>query len=115
MNNNIYNFNNANTGKPETWYSLVGDNGFGITTLDGVIIEAVHKLRNLSMVAMPNEEMARNYALSAYFGRFIMRNHAYGCQPQIPINIPANIIYYDPYFDEREGNRLSYLFPGINI
>ncbi len=98
-----------------TWFALVGDNGFGITTGEGYVIEAVRNLRQVVITSMPSEDLARQYAYAAYCSRFMMRNAYSQVFPMVPGNLPANVIFYDPHFDEREGQRKIAYFPGIPV
>ena len=97
------------------WWSVVGDNGFGYTCYEGVVLEGIKNLRNLSVMTMPNEEAARQYSFAAYFGRYCMRNYNGGQQPKLPVNLPPDCIFYDKEFDAREGNRVLNYFPGITF
>lgn len=95
------------------YWAIVGDNGFGITCFDGVVLEAIQRFRNLSVMEFSTEEMARRYAFAAYYNRFIMRNFMAGAPPKIPVNLPLDCLFFDPDFEAREGNRRQLYFPGI--
>lgn len=95
------------------FWSLVGDNGFGITCFDGIVLDAIQRFRNISIMEMPSEEAARRYAYAAYYCRFVMRNFMNGAQAKIPVNLPLDVLFFDPDFEAREGNRRQLYFPGI--
>lgn len=97
----------------ERYWAIVGDNGFGITCFDGVVLEAIQRFRNLSVMEFSTEEMARRYAFAAYYNRFVMRNFMAGAPPKIPVNLPLDCLFFDPDFEAREGNRRQLYFPGI--
>ena len=97
----------------DRYWALVGDNGFGITCFDGIVLDAIQRFLNISVMEMPSEEMARRYAYSAYYGRFIMRNFMTGALAKMPVNLPLDYLFFDPDFEEREGNRRQLYFPGI--
>lgn len=95
------------------YYAVVGDNGYAFTTMDGLIIEAVRVLRNVSIMEMPDELSAQRYAVAAYCNRYIMRNFSLGGYPMIPLNLPVDELYIDEDFDKREGEKCLSYFPGI--
>ena len=95
------------------WFALVGDNGMGFTSSEGVVIEGIQKLRNVTIFQMPSAEAAKNYAYAAYISRFMMRNYALGVNPLVPVNLPADCIFYDQDFAKREGNATLSYFAGL--
>ena len=97
----------------DRYWALVGDNGFGITCFDGIVLEAIQRFRNISVMEMPSEETARQYAYAAYYCRFVMRNFMNGAQAKIPVNLPLDYLFFVPDFEEREGNLRRLYFPGI--
>ena len=97
----------------DRYWALVGDNGFGITCFDGIVLDAIQRFRNISIMEMPSEEAARRYAYAAYYCRFVMRNFMNGAQAKIPVNLPLDFLFFDPDFEAREGNRRQLYFPGI--
>ena len=99
----------------ERYWSIVGDNGFGMACHEAVLIEGIRKFRNVSIMEFPSEELARRYAYAAYFCRFVMRNAQSGISPKIPVNLPMNQLFIDPDFEAREGNRHLAYFPGIPL
>lgn len=99
----------------ERYWSIVGDNGFGVVSHEAVLIEGVRKFGNVSIMELPSEEMARRYAYAAYYSRFVMRNAQCGISAKMPVNLPINQLFIDPDFEEREGNRHLTYFPGIPI
>lgn len=99
----------------DRYWSLVGDNGFGITCFDAIVLEAIQRFRNISIMEMPSEETARQYAYTAYYSRFVMRNFMSGAQPKIPVNLPLDVLFFDPDFEEREGIVGDCTFPGFHF
>lgn len=97
----------------DRYWALVGDNGFGITCFDGIVLDAVQRFHNISIMEMPSEEIARQYAYAAYYSRFVMRNFMNGAQAKMPVNLPLDYLFFDPDFEEREGTRRGLYFPGI--
>ena len=97
----------------ERYWAIIGDNGFGITCFDGIVLDAIQRFRNISVMEFSTEEMARRYAFAAYYNRFVMRNFMAGAPPKIPVNLPLDYLFFDPDFEEREGNRRQLYFPGI--
>ena len=95
------------------WYAIIGDNGMGFTSSEGIVFEGIRTLRNVTVFQMPSEEAAERYAYTAYVSRFMMRNYALGINPTVPINLPKDCIFYDQDFEKREGQaKLSY-FAGL--
>lgn len=99
----------------ERYWAIVGDNGFGITCFDGIVLDAIQRFRNISVMEMPSEETARQYAYAAYYSRFVMRNFMNGAQAKMPVNLPLDFLFFDPDFEEREGNRRRLYSPGIPV
>lgn len=87
---------------PERWFSNVGDNGMCITTQEIHLVEAIRMLIRVEMTECPNETIARNMAYQKYVSRFFMRNNAYGVQPELPVNLPAEMIWIDKNYEKRE-------------
>ena len=116
INNNENNDQMESASMPtQRWWSVVGDNGFGITCLEFVVIEGLRMFKNVSIMEMPSEELARKYAFTAYVGRFYMRNAGRGVAVNFPTNLPANNLFCDPDFLKREGNIQMSYFPGIPV
>ncbi len=95
------------------WFAVVGDNGFGYVSSEVDIVEAVRKLRQLVVVQLPNQESARNYAYSAYAGRWFMRNAWAAVSIKLPANLPPDYIFLDPEFEKREGGKTLPFFPAL--
>lgn len=95
------------------WFALIGDNGFGYTSSEAEIIEALRSLHRPSVIFLPNQDSARAYALNAYAARWFMRNGWMGQQITIPVNLPPDYLYLDPEYEAREGGRQLPYFPAL--
>lgn len=95
------------------WYAIIGDNGMAFTSSEGVVLEGIQTLRNVTIFQMPTEEAAKNYAYVAYISRFMMRNYALGVNPLVPVNLPVDCIFYDQDFEKREGQATLSYFAGL--
>ena len=95
------------------YFAVVGDNGFGYITSDGVVLESMRKLKNLTVMEMPSETIAYQYAVCAYVSRFVMRNYANGIGASVPMYLPPDELFIEADFEQREGSKALSYFPGI--
>lgn len=95
------------------YFAVVGDNGFGYTTSDGVVLEAMGKLKNLTVTELSSEQIAYQYAVCAYASRFMMRNHVNGIGASVPMYLPPDELFIEADFEKREGSKALSYFPGI--
>ena len=95
------------------WFAIVGDNGMGFTSSEGVVLEGLKMLKNVTVMQMPNLDSARNYSFNAYASRFLMRNLHAGVYPVVPINLSPDYIFIDSDFEKREGQKTVGYFPAL--
>ncbi|MBR3723368.1 MAG: hypothetical protein IKN12_11520 [Selenomonadaceae bacterium] len=87
------------------WFGIVGDNGFCVTRHEFRIIEAIRLIKNISIKEFFDENSAKQRVYYTYTSRFMSRNFNFGIQPQVPIGVPAELVWIDPDFEAREGKR----------
>lgn len=113
MRKEIVNVENVSTIENIRWFAIVGDNGLGFTSSEGVVLEGLQLLKNVTVMQMPSLDAARNYSFNAYASRFLMRNFHAGVYPIVPINLSADYIFVDPDFERREGQKTVGYFPAL--
>lgn len=99
-------FNNVQV-MSERCFSITGDNGMCITFQETHLIEAIRALINVEITECSNEIEARSLAYRTYTSRFLMRNNAYGVPPELPVSLPAELLWIDKNYKDRELNLKS--------
>lgn len=107
---------NLKTNNQTNVYSIVGNNGMAVTTSDATILEALHSFVYATVTEFPSVEAAVQYAYSAYYSRFMMRNYNRGIIPLVPRELPLDYIFIDPDYATREGEKPAQVpFPGLPV